>query len=91
LQELFLASNHFFISHRLDPVSFEHLVLAPLCEPKSHHIIAVRMRKMKNALNLFSKKKSDIVRYFRIIFNYIWLYLQYHVVSSNKKMELNTE
>jgi len=33
-----------FISHRLDPVSFEHLVLAPLCEPKSHRIIAVRMR-----------------------------------------------
>jgi hypothetical protein len=33
-----------FLSHRLDPVSFEHLVLAPLCEPKSHHIIAVRSR-----------------------------------------------
>jgi hypothetical protein len=52
----------FFISHRLDPVSFEHLVLAPLCEPKSHHIIAVRMRKMKNTLNLFSKK----IRYCQI-------------------------
>ena len=78
----------FFISHRLDPVIFEHLVLAPLCEPKSHHIIAVRMRKNETCIELIFQIFSDIVRYVRIIFNYIWLYLQYHVVSSQKKWNL---
>jgi hypothetical protein len=56
------CQQSFFISHRLDPVSFEHLVLAPLCEPKSHHIIAVRIRVPieKRMKNLF----PTIFRYF---------------------------
>jgi len=55
-----------FISHRLDPVSFEHLVLAPLCEPKSHHIIAVckkvPIKKLEKCIELISK----YFRYFQI-------------------------
>ena len=42
LQELSIfttvpCQQSFSSLNRLDPVSFEHLVLAPLCEPKSHH------------------------------------------------------
>ena len=67
-----------FISDSLGPVSFEHLVLAPLCEPKSHHIIAVHIRvpieknlkNLKNTLNLF----PNVFRYFQIFLNNIQLY-----------------
>ena len=55
-----------FISHRLDPVSFEHLVLAPLCEPKSHHIIAVQYAWGSQSKNKFKKCIELIPKYFRI-------------------------
>ena len=75
-----------FLSHRLDPVSFVHLVLTPLCEPKSHLIIAVRARiaigkhTWKNEFNLF----PNIFKYFQIFKTNIQLYLIISSVSCSK-------
>ena len=70
-----------FSSHRLEPASFEHLVLAPLREPKSHHSIAVRSKFMKNLQPQIGPGQNSFFSFFiLVIIAFIIFYpLFYHL------------
>ena len=84
--QLFLASNHVPLSPFGSCKFCAPLVPAPLCEPKSHLIIAVRSRipigknTWKNELNLL----PNIFKYFQIFKTNIQLYLIISSVSCSK-------
>ena len=71
-----------FSSHRLEPASFEHLVLAPLREPKSHHGIAVRSKFMKNLQPQTGPGQNSFFSFFILVIIAFIIFLSFILSSS---------